>query len=52
MLLRGGDVIVMSGRARRCYHGVPRVFGRGGGCKAASKCTRKSRSGNSLVREV
>lgn len=26
ILLRGGDVIVMSGDARQCYHGIPRVF--------------------------
>ena len=25
MLLRSGDVVVMSGEARRCYHGVPRI---------------------------
>ena len=25
MLLRSGDVVIMSGEARRCYHGVPRI---------------------------
>lgn len=26
LLLRSGDAVVMAGRARRCFHGVPRVF--------------------------
>ena len=26
MLVRDGDVVVLSGQARRCYHGVPRVL--------------------------
>jgi len=26
LLVRSGDVVVLAGRARRCYHGVPRVF--------------------------
>eukprot|EP00775_Hariotina_reticulata_P007227 gene7227-7440_t len=26
MLLRSGDVLVLSGEARRCYHGLPRVL--------------------------
>jgi alkylated DNA repair protein alkB family protein 1 len=26
MLLRSGDVVVLSGEARRCYHGLPRVL--------------------------
>jgi len=26
LLLRSGDVVVMTGRARRCFHGVPRVL--------------------------
>ena len=25
ILLRSGDVVIMSGEARRCYHGVPRI---------------------------
>ena len=25
MLLRSGDALIMSGEARRCYHGVPRI---------------------------
>ena len=25
MLLRSGDVVILSGEARRCYHGVPRI---------------------------
>jgi hypothetical protein len=29
LLLRGGDVLVLTGPARRSYHGVPRVFARG-----------------------
>ena len=28
--LHGGDVVIMSGPARMCYHGVPRVFGEDG----------------------
>lgn len=28
ILLRGGDAVVLMGEARKCYHGVPRVFGR------------------------
>ena len=27
MRLRSGDAVIMSGPARMCYHGVPRVFG-------------------------
>lgn len=26
LLLRSGDVLVLSGHARRCYHGLPRIF--------------------------
>ncbi|GFR42305.1 hypothetical protein Agub_g3205, partial [Astrephomene gubernaculifera] len=26
LLLRGGDVLVLAGQARRCYHGVPRIL--------------------------
>ena len=26
LLLRSGDVVVLSGSSRRCYHGVPRIF--------------------------
>lgn len=26
LLLRGGDAVVLSGHARKCYHGVPRVL--------------------------
>lgn len=26
LLLRSGDAVVMAGEARRCYHGVPRIF--------------------------
>jgi alkylated DNA repair protein alkB family protein 1 len=26
LLLRSGDVLVLAGAARRCFHGVPRVF--------------------------
>lgn len=26
LLLRSGDVVVLGGRARSCYHGVPRMF--------------------------
>ena len=26
ILVRSGDVIVLSGRARRCYHGLPRIL--------------------------
>lgn len=26
LLLRSGDAVVLSGPARRCYHGVPRIF--------------------------
>jgi alkylated DNA repair protein alkB family protein 1 len=26
LLLRSGDAVVLSGEARRCYHGVPRVL--------------------------
>ncbi len=26
LLLRSGDAVVLSGPARRCYHGVPRVL--------------------------
>lgn len=25
MLLHSGDIVVMSGQARKCYHGVPRI---------------------------
>ena len=25
-LVRSGDVVVLSGRARRCYHGIPRII--------------------------
>lgn len=28
ILLRSGDVVVLAGKARRCYHGLPRVFGK------------------------
>ena len=27
LLLRSGDIVVLGGAARRCYHGVPRVLG-------------------------
>ncbi len=27
MRLRSGDAVIMSGPARMCYHGVPRIFG-------------------------
>ena len=26
MLVRSGDIVVLSGQARSCYHGVPRIF--------------------------
>ena len=26
MLVRSGDIIILSGLARKCYHGVPRIF--------------------------
>lgn len=26
MLLRSGDVVVLAGEARRCFHGVPRIL--------------------------
>jgi alkylated DNA repair protein alkB family protein 1 len=26
LMLRSGDAVVLSGPARRCYHGVPRIF--------------------------
>ncbi|PON50671.1 Alkylated DNA repair protein AlkB [Parasponia andersonii] len=26
MFLRSGDVVLMAGKARECYHGVPRIF--------------------------
>lgn len=29
MFLRSGDVVLMAGPARRCFHGVPRVFASG-----------------------
>ncbi|KAI9006963.1 2OG-Fe(II) oxygenase superfamily-domain-containing protein [Hyaloraphidium curvatum] len=29
--LRSGDIVVMSGSSRRCFHGVPRVFSNGRG---------------------
>lgn len=25
LLVHSGDIVVMSGQARRCYHGVPRI---------------------------
>ena len=27
MVLRSGDAVILGGASRRCYHGVPRVFG-------------------------
>eukprot|EP00879_Flechtneria_rotunda_P014687 GHRR01015348.1.p2 GENE.GHRR01015348.1~~GHRR01015348.1.p2 ORF type:complete len:138 (+),score=40.71 GHRR01015348.1:36-416(+) len=26
LLLRSGDVVVLAGQSRSCYHGIPRVF--------------------------
>ena len=26
LLVRSGDAVVLSGEARKCYHGVPRIF--------------------------
>ncbi|PQQ07008.1 alpha-ketoglutarate-dependent dioxygenase alkB [Prunus yedoensis var. nudiflora] len=26
MFLRSGDVVLMAGEARECFHGVPRIF--------------------------
>ena len=26
LLLRSGDAVVLAGQARRCFHGVPRIF--------------------------
>ena len=30
MFVRSGDIVVLSGRARSCYHGVPRIFAQSG----------------------
>eukprot|EP00873_Tetraselmis_striata_P014665 jgi/Tetstr1/434929/TSEL_023926.t1 len=38
ILLRGGDVVVLAGQARTCYHGVPRVFATGPPSKALQGC--------------
>eukprot|EP00850_Spirogloea_muscicola_P001338 SM000005S17135 [mRNA] locus=s5:367661:369607:+ [translate_table: standard] len=35
MLLRSGDVVLMAGPARLCYHGLPRIFSGGGSGKEA-----------------
>eukprot|EP00850_Spirogloea_muscicola_P001282 SM000004S15152 [mRNA] locus=s4:1548564:1551656:+ [translate_table: standard] len=35
MLLRSGDVVLMAGPARLCYHGLPRIFSGGGSSKEA-----------------
>ncbi len=43
LLLRGGDVVVMTGPARACFHGVPRVVdGSWDGCEGVDDrlCTR------------
>ena len=36
--LHGGDAVIMSGPARMCYHGVPRVFGEDGSLNDSSSC--------------
>ncbi|KAG2439598.1 hypothetical protein HXX76_004950 [Chlamydomonas incerta] len=36
LLLRGGDVLVLAGQARRCYHGVPRILEAGAELGAAA----------------
>eukprot|EP00850_Spirogloea_muscicola_P016728 SM000138S00035 [mRNA] locus=s138:144539:146617:- [translate_table: standard] len=35
MLLRSGDVVLMAGPARLCYHGLPRIFSGGGSGREA-----------------
>jgi alkylated DNA repair protein alkB family protein 1 len=36
VLLRGGDAVVLSGQARRCFHGVPRVLPEPAGPRAGA----------------
>mmetsp|Transcript_13471 Transcript_13471/g.21058 ORF Transcript_13471/g.21058 Transcript_13471/m.21058 type:complete len:303 (-) Transcript_13471:46-954(-) len=45
--LRSGDVMVMSGRSRRCYHGVPRILNLDEGCLSGPQ-TNKAQDCNSL----
>ncbi len=44
LLLRGGDIVVLSGPARHCYHGVPRVLAGAGRPQAAAGCATGSGS--------
>ncbi|PNW82309.1 hypothetical protein CHLRE_06g278198v5 [Chlamydomonas reinhardtii] len=43
LLLRGGDVLVLAGQARSCYHGVPRILEAGAELGAAVAPARAKR---------